>query len=1189
MARSNLSQNHWAIKIGISRGHWSEIVNGKHVHPSPKTRERMLEVFKVSFEELFEIDSEAPGWSDPSFKSAVSDRYLVDEEIGQGGMGTVYLARDVKLGRPVAIKVLAPEAVSGIGVEQFLKEIRFTARLQHQNILGLHDAGEAAGHPYYVMPYVKGGSLRRLLEQRGWLSLDETLRIARGVANALHHAHEHRVLHCDVKPENILIADDHVYVADFGISRAIHAEVLEWGQRIGVDSSAGTPAYVSPEQASGERNLDARADVYSFGCMVFEMLAGRAPFTGRNTMEVVTQRFTSEVPDLRAFASHVPHAVAATIERAMALVPERRAATVFGFQTDLQTAAATASGLRGALRRAAFVADATIRRVSGRGAGRARKLLKVGIMERLWHDVRQAVRSLRRVPMFAATAILTLALGIGANTAIFTLVNAVLLRPLPYDRPEELAMIWELDREGQMGFGDPEWTVAPATYLAWQERTTTFADIAAFNIWFPTLSGEGQPESLLGSVVTPNLFDVLGVPPLLGSGFTPEHSVLGNHRVAMLSYGLWQRRFGGDPQIVGNAIRLNGASYTVVGVMPESYRHPEPSYLQQTQIWAPVAYEDPRSNYARHLRALGRLRPGVSLDQADADLAAIARQLEIELPEHNAGFGVVLRPVHEELFGDIRRPLLMLVGGAGFVLLIVCANVANLVLARSHGRRKEFAIRTALGSGRQRLARQLVAENVLLTLAGGILGLLAVKAGMGFLRAVQSQFISSVAEIQVDVIVVGFMMVLALTTGIVFGFLPVFQASRTDLRTPLLEESAGAGVTGPARKLRSGLVVAEVLLATVLVVGAGLLTRSFVSLVSVPTGFDADRLMTFRIVLPRWRYEDTEQILAFHDQLAPQLTAIPGVQAVSLVSDLPFTTINQYMWFNPLDDLRPVGEEPSIEYRTVGPEYFRTMGIAVRAGREFRPEDRGDGDVVIVVNEAAANRFWPNQDPIGKQAVVVPSTNTRGTVIGVVSDVLDDGFDGEHEPRFYWPFTQRPRRGMAVLLRTAVAPAALAATIRQQVQTLDGEVLVSDLRPMDDVVSATVADERMAITLAGLFSVLALALAGVGIYGVMSYAVGERRREIGVRSALGAQRSDVMRLILGQSGRLTLLGTLGGLAVALPLTRLLRSSLFGVEATDPLTLVVAPLVLASVAVVASYLPAARATKISPVEALRSER
>jgi serine/threonine protein kinase len=323
MARSNLSQNHWAIKIGISRGHWSEIVNGKHVHPSPKTRERMLEVFKVTFDDLFEIDADAPGWSDPSFQAAVRDRYLVDEEIGQGGMGTVYLARDVKLGRQVAIKVLAPEAVSGIGVEQFLKEIRYTARLQHHNILGLHDAGEAASHPYYVMPYIKGGSLRQLLERRGGLSLDETLHIARGVAGALHHAHEHRVLHCDVKPENILIADDHVYVADFGISRAIHSEVFEWGQRIGVDSSAGTPAYVSPEQASGERNLDARADVYSFGCMVFEMLAGRAPFTGRNTMEVVTQRFTTEVPDLRDLTTGVPHAVAATIERAMTLVPER--------------------------------------------------------------------------------------------------------------------------------------------------------------------------------------------------------------------------------------------------------------------------------------------------------------------------------------------------------------------------------------------------------------------------------------------------------------------------------------------------------------------------------------------------------------------------------------------------------------------------------------------------------------------------------------------------------------------------------------------------------------------------------------------------------------------------------------------------------------------------------------------------
>ena len=536
MARSNLSQNHWAIKIGMSRGHWSEIVNGKHVHPSPKTRERMMEVFGASFDDLFEIEPDAASRSDPSFQSAISDRYLIDEEVGQGGMGTVYLARDVKLGRQVAIKVLSPEAVSGIGVQQFLKEARYTARLQHQNILGLHDAGESAGHPYYVMPFIRGGSLRDLLERRGRLSLDEAMRIARGVAQALHYAHENHVLHCDIKPENILLGDNHVYVADFGIARAIHAEVLEWGRRVGIDSSAGTPAYVSPEQASGERNLDARADVYSFACVVFEMLAGRVPFKGRNTMETVTRRFTTEVPNLVDFASDIPYGVAACVERGMSLVPERRTASAHEFLMGLEQGAAGATGVVRVVRRAAYVAGTVSRFVGGHRAGRSRRIMRGGFVEGLLQDVRQAFRTLRRAPAFALMAILTLALGIGANTAISTVVNAVLLQPLPYERPEELVMIWELDNGGTMPFGDGEMTVSPANYIAWRERTNSFSDIAAFNVWDPALSGEGLARRVAGSVVTPNLFGMLEVVPALGTTFNPDHALPGNERVVVLSH-----------------------------------------------------------------------------------------------------------------------------------------------------------------------------------------------------------------------------------------------------------------------------------------------------------------------------------------------------------------------------------------------------------------------------------------------------------------------------------------------------------------------------------------------------------------------------------------------------------------------------------------------------------------------------
>jgi predicted permease len=1104
-------------------------------------------------------------------------------------MGTVYLARDVKLGRQVAIKVVSPEVVSGIGVQQFLKEARYTARLQHQNILGLYDAGEAAGHPYYVMPYIKGGSLRCLLDRHGRLTLGDTLRIAGGLAKALDHAHQHHVLHCDVKPENILLGEEHVYVADFGISRAIHAETFEWGRRNEIDSSAGTPAYVSPEQASGEQNLDERADVYSVGCVVFEMLTGRSPFTGRNTMEIVAQRFTSEVPDLREYAPDVPPAVAAAIERAMSLAPGRRTPSAMAFHRDLEVAAAPRTGFARSLQRAAFVADATARRIRGRGRRRSRSILRGGFVDGLWQDVRLAFRSMRRVPTFAVMAILTLALGMGANTAIFTVVNAVLLQPLPWDRPEELAMIWELDREGQMGIGDPEWTVAPANYVAWRERSNSFSDLGAFNVWGPTLSGDGEPERLVGSIVTPNLFRLLGVMPALGTGFAADHAVPGNDRVVILSHGLWQRRFGGDASVVGRAVRLNGTSYTVLGVLPEAYRHPEPSWIQGTQIFAPIAWEDPRNRHGRYLRTIGRVRPGVSLEEAEVELAAVARQLETDFPETNRGYGIVLRSVHEELFGGVRRGLLLMLGAAGFVLLIVCVNVANLVLARSHGRRKEFAIRAALGAGRQRLARQLVAENVILALAGGIVGLAAVAGGTRFMRAAEGQYLSNVADIYVDATVIWFMMALAVGTGIVFGLLPVWQTSRADLRTPLLEESAGGGLGLRARRVRSGLVVAEVMLATVLVVGAGLLTRSFVSLIDVPIGFDADGLFTFQVTTPRWRYETEEEVRAFHDQLLPRLNALPGVENTALVSDLPFTTINQFVTVNPVDDQRPPDEAPSVEYRTVGSGYFRAMGIDVIAGRDIRPEDRGNSELVSVVNEAFAARFWPGQAALGKRFMVGSREPVTTTVIGVVADILDDGFDGATEPRIYRGFSQAPQWGTAVVLRGSVSVSSLAPAIRQEIRELDDEVLTSNFRMMDDVVAATVADERLALALAAAFSLLALALAGVGIYGVMSYAVAERQREIGIRGALGAQRADVMKLVLGHSGLLTLIGTLGGIVFALPLARFLGAFLYGVRLGDPVTLLAAPLALAGVAFMASYLPAARATRISPVEALRSER
>jgi putative ABC transport system permease protein len=809
-------------------------------------------------------------------------------------------------------------------------------------------------------------------------------------------------------------------------------------------------------------------------------------------------------------------------------------------------------------------------------------------MKGLLSDAKNAIRALRREPVFAATVILTVALGIGANTAIFTVVNAALLRPLPYERPTELVMINEVDREGKSGIPNREYAVAPANYAAWREETQAFTDIAAVNYWLPTLGGEGRAEHLSGAAITPNTFDVLGVTPMLGSGFAAEHGLPGNDRLVILSYGLWNRRFGGDHGIVGRTIKLNRTSYTVLGVMPESYRHPELQLLTPTQIFRPIGWTNAASVHSRSLRGIARLRSGVSLEAGRRDIEAVARRLEVEFPETNRGWGVVVRPLHEELFGGVRGPLLVLLGGAVFVLLIVCANVANLVLARGHGRRREFAVRTSLGAGRTRLARQLVAESLVLTLVGGVIGLLAVKLGMGFLLAIQSQYMSGVADIRVDSAVVAFTIALALATGIVFGLLPVLQSSRADLRSVLNEDSARAGVSGRARRFRSGLVVAEVVLATSLAVGAGLVTRSFVTLVNVSTGFDTERVHTFSLTVPP-RYDSSDRIAAYHDQLLDRIAALPGVRNAALVSDPPFGTEDRFQWISLQGDPRTDEDRAAVEHRRVGPGYFRTMGIDFFAGRDFRPEDgRGGDEVPVIVNDRMAARYWPNQEVLGQRFQVEDFTRPA-RVIGVVAGILDDGLDSEAEPRFYEPFFNRPSRGTTVVLRADFEPTGLAAAVRREAAALESDVSVTRFRGMDELVSASVAGERIALTLAAVFSLLALALAAVGIYGVMSYTVGQRWRELGIRSALGAQRSDIMRLVLASSGRLTVMGTIGGLVLALPLARLLSGFLFGVQPADPFTFSVVPLVLVAVGFASSYAPATRATRVSPAEALRQER
>jgi serine/threonine protein kinase len=552
MARSNLSQNHWAMKLGLSRGHWSDIVNGKHPYPSVKTRERILEVFKVDLAELFE--TEAGGWSDHHFQAAISDRYLIDRELGHGGMGTVYVARDVKLGRLVALKVVSPEAVSGIGIKQFLKEIRYSARLDHHHILPLHDAGEAGGYPYYVMPYVRGGSLRDLLNRKQRLAVAEATTIVGGVAAALSYAHENHVLHCDVKPANVLLSGEHAFVADFGISRAIHAEAFEWGKPTALDTSAGTPAYVSPEQAGGESDLDARSDVYSLACMTFEVLAGRAPFSGNNTMAVVAQRFTAEVPDLKRLAPDVPARVANTVKRGMSLDLERRPQSVSEFARSLERGASHAMPIREHISLVGSRLSAFRSRVTGRSPSGTRPtpgspaLVKgLQMLGSIKQDVTYAFRTFTRAPAYAATVVLTLAFGIAANALVFSLMSPYFLRPLPFDDPDRLVQLGHVD--SLAGWDGARFSLPQLE--DYRSRSRAFEDLGAYYYGSRNLTGVEGPQRAQIGFLTGNMFSILQAEPALGRTFLPEEGELTAPAVAVLDHGLWQRRYGADPEILG--------------------------------------------------------------------------------------------------------------------------------------------------------------------------------------------------------------------------------------------------------------------------------------------------------------------------------------------------------------------------------------------------------------------------------------------------------------------------------------------------------------------------------------------------------------------------------------------------------------------------------------------------------------
>jgi putative ABC transport system permease protein len=802
--------------------------------------------------------------------------------------------------------------------------------------------------------------------------------------------------------------------------------------------------------------------------------------------------------------------------------------------------------------------------------------------------MRYAIRRLLHQPGFALVVILTLALGIGANTAIFSLVNAVLLRPLPYDQPERLVTLdhfYPSLNNLEAGFAVP-------SYRDIRERTRIFERFAVITSFNANLTGTGEPEKLNGAAATAEFFRVFGVPPLLGRTFAPNEDQAGHEHVVVLSHGLWTRRFGGDRSVLGRKVVLNGEPYDVIGVMPATFRG---VFTDETEVWAPVVFKPEQFADSRRtnefLRAVGRLRTGITVEQATRDVSAFAEGLKRDHKDsYPPNWTIETRTFDRYATARVRPALLVLLGAVGLVLLIACANIANLMLARSMARSREMAVRAAIGATRGRLIRQLLTESVLLSLAGAIVGLGVAVAAIRGLEALGPIDQVRVNTIGVDGTVLLYTLVIAVATGLIFGFAPALQGSRADLQHSLKD---GTRTVSDHRGqwLRKGLVVAEIALALTLLIGAGLLIRSFARLQTVDPGFDPSHLLTFNISLPESKYKSDPERVAFFEAVQPRLAAQPGIVSVGATSTMPFSGDWSTGSFIVEGYQPPKGTpNPWGDMRLVTPGFHETLKVRLVRGRTIAATDRADGAKVVVVDEESVKRFWPASDPIGKRIAFGenPKPEDWISVVGVVEHTAHEGLDAEHRVQLYFPFTQNPTANMSIAMRTAGPPADFGNAARAAVRAIDRDQPIADVKTMDEMMDRAVGQRRLSMLLLGVFGGLAMLLASIGIYGVMSFDVTRRSQEIGVRMALGAARGSVLSLVFRQGFVLAVSGIVIGLVCALALTRVLQAQLFGVGRTDPATFIGVGIGLAAVASLAILIPALRATRVNPIEALRYE-
>jgi predicted permease len=1199
LAASNLTQNHWAMKLGISRGHWSDIVNGRHPYPSPKTRQRLLEVAGVPLDELFEVEQGPTVWHHTDFRAALQERYLVERELGQGAMGSVYLARDIARGRTVAVKILAPEAIGGVDADTLLREVSLVSRLQHPNILPLFDSGVAAGHPFYVMPWITDGSLRDRLRRDTRLPLGDVVALTAGIASALHHAHEKHVLHCDIKPENILLHGDHAYVMDFGIARVLHAEASEWRARNALETSAGTPAYVSPEQAAGDADLDGRADVYSLGCVVYEMLTGRAPFEGTTTEETVARRFFAPPRPIRDFAPETPGAVVRVVERAMQVSRDRRPATALEFAREL---GAAATGARRHTLAAASIAVtralASVRRKAGRPAAAAFGGALIGSVQ----DARLALRGLWRGWKFAAAFVAPLALGLGAGATFYGIIDHVFYRPPPGVAGAEgiVRLAISIDNRDPFQLGNT--SAAWIDYDAIRRTTTTLTDVAAFSTSTMSLGRGERARRIPVAFATTSFFRLTGVTPQAGRLYTAEEDQATATRVpCVASERLWRTEFGRATSALGAVLEVGSIFCEIVGIAPKGFNG---MGYTPIDLWIPMrgAAQNQYGNSqlwttdAGHwLRLYARARPGVSLANVGLDATQAYRSVGGRRRDPDLSETMFA----ESLLGGTRittpriRVARWLVAGSVALLVLVAANLVNLLVARNIGRIRETGIRIALGGGWTRLLRFHVFESIILATLAGAASLLVVRLAGPIARRVLFpgiEFADGPVTLRVVALATAASLVLA---GIV-ALITALYARRVD-PAALLAAGGSARTTAGRRAgvIRYTLVGVQAALSLALIVASAGFVRSFRNAAGSHLGFNVRGLIQAEVPNTGPVGGPLDAYVDMNYRLRERIRAIPGVASVSLAYTGPWWNNRTEAVAIPGRDSLPLFPgfgEPAFDAVTA--DHLRTMQLTMRAGRWIAESDAAGTPPVVVVNEALAKLYWPDEsNVIGRCLRIGDNAVTCREIVGVVADHRFTGpIDAPMTPAYFVPLAQAGEYRVTpkLFIRASGDAAELQPVIRQLVQGFEPGLPAVSVEVMQARLDPLIASWRMGAMAFTALGIVAAVVAGIGLFSVLAFAVAERRREFAVRKALGAQTAHIVRTVAVRGLVVVGAGAVVGCAATWVSARWLQPMLFRTDLLEPVVLGVAVLAVLVLAVLAAAAPSVSAARMSPMEVLKSE-